>query len=276
MFYEERRTELFWQFFYVFAGALVIGLSLAVALFPVVLIFNYPVPWLIPLLSLTALGGYGCMWFTKMFYRLYWKERHLSRYEVDETHVKGITYRIEAGESAKQLFPLEDIKQVVFFPAIVRKTQPSPTMRGGRRTIEFCPMLVIMTEEDSMEILFDQRDLTSFEQWMTYFHEHGVPLFYTPKQLYWIGSGMSTRRERFERLQRPEEIIPFAYTGNLVTDEQTAAGLWVETHGSERLNEGPHQAYIAKQRKVMVWTAVGTLGGIVFLAASMLGIAALT
>ncbi|UTT43339.1 hypothetical protein [Exiguobacterium aurantiacum] len=274
--YEERPTEIFWRMFYVYGAIVLIGLSLALAVAPLALIAYYPVAWLIPLLVFVAIGGFGVYWFTSMFRRLFWKERHHSRYEVTATQIEGVTYRHEPGESVEQSLPLDAIQQVVFFPAIVRKTQPSPTVRFGRPTIEFCPMLAIMTEDDSMEILFDQRDLPAFEQWIQYFDERDVPLFYTPKQLYWIGANISTRWERFERLRRPEEIIPFTYTGNLVMDEQTAAGLWVETHGSERLNEGPHQAYYEKQRTIMKWTFIGTLIGIALLAGSMFAIAALT
>lgn len=127
-----------------------------------------------------------------------------------------------------------------------------------------------------MEILFDQRDLAAFEQWIQYFIGDSVPIFYTPKRLYWIGANIATRRERFAMLRRPEEIIPFTYTGNLVTDEETAVGLWTETHGSERLKEGPYQAYETKQKNVKRWTAVGTLVGVGLLVGSMFAIAALT
>jgi hypothetical protein len=274
--YQERPTETFWRVFYVYGAIVLIGLSLALAVAPLALIYYYPVAWLIPLLVFVAIGGFGVYWFTNSFRQLFWKERHHSRYEVTATHIEGVTYRHESGESVEQSFPLNDILQVVFFPAIVRKTQPSPTVRFGRPTIEFCPMLAIMTEDDSMEILFDQHDLAAFEQWIQYFDERDISLFYTPKQLYWIGANISTRWERFERLRQPEEIIPFTYTGDIVTDEQTAAGLWVETHGSERLNEGPHQAYYEKQRMIMKWTFFGTLIGIALLIGSMFAIAALT
>lgn len=276
MVYQERQTELFWRVFYVYGAIVLIGLSLALAVAPLALIYYYPVAWLTPLLVFVAIGGFGVYWFTNTFRRLFWKERHHSRYEVTATHIEGVTYRHEPGESVEQVFPLATIQQVVFFPAIVRKTQPSPTVRIGRPTVEYTPMLAIMTETDSMEILFDQRDLAAFEQWIQYFDECDVPLFYTPKRLYWIGANISTRRERFERLSRSEEIIPFTYTGDLVADEQTAATDWVETHGSERLNEGPHEAYYVKQRKIMKWTFFGTIAGIALLVGSMLAIAAFT
>lgn len=276
MVYQERQTDLFWRVFYVVGAIVLIGMMVAFAALPLILIFTNPKLWLIPLLSLTVLGGYGVYRFVNLFRQLFWKEWHHSHYAVTATHIEGVTYRHEPGESVEQSFPLDTIKQVVFFPAIVRKTQPSPTVRIGRPTVEYTPMLAIMTEADSMEILFDQRDLVAFEQWVQYFDERDVPLFYTPKRLYWIGANISTRRERFDMLRRPEEIIPFTYTGDLVADEQTAATDWVETHGSERLNEGPHEAYYVKQRKIMKWTFFGTIAGIALLAGSMIGIAMLT
>lgn len=276
MIYNERPTELFWRIFYVYGAVVLIGLSLALAAAPLVLIYYYPVPWLIPLLVLVAIGGFGVYWFTNTFRRLFWKEQNHSRYEMTATSIEGVTYRHEPGESVEQSFPISAIRQIVFFPAIVRKTQPSPTVRIGRPTVEYTPMLSIMTKDDAMEILFDQRDLVAFDQWIKSFHEQGIPLFYTPKELYWIGANISTRRERFERLSRPEEIVPFVYTGDLVADEQTAATNWIETHGLERLKEGPHQAYYVKQSKIMKWSFFGTLAGIGLVVGSMLAIASLT
>lgn len=276
MFYEERRTEAFWQFFYVFAGFSMIGLSFSIALFPLYLIFSFPKPWLIPLLSLTVIGGYGCMWFSKKFYRLFWKERHLSRYEVKNSNLEGITWRIEAGESVEQSFLLDQIEQVVFFPAIVRKTQPAPNTRIGKPTSELSPMLAIMTKEDSMEILFDARDIPEFEKWLIYFHERRIPISYTPKQLYWIGENLASRRERFELLSQPNETVPFFYTGDLAHDETAASQSWMEIHGADQLQVGPLQAFYVKRNKVMVWSGIGTLIGILLLVGSMLGIAAFT
>ncbi|MFL9650186.1 hypothetical protein [Exiguobacterium chiriqhucha] len=274
--YQERSTESFWRIFYIVGPIIIIGMTLAFAALPVILILMNPKPWLIPLLSLTVLGGYGVYRFLQLFRQLFWKERHQSHYEVTATYIEGTTYRHEPGESVEQSFPLDAIKQVVFFPAIVRKTEAAMPHPYRRRTIELCPMLAIMTDEDSMEILFDQRDLAAFEQWIQYFIGDSVPVFYTPKRLYWIGANIATRRERFDMLRRPEEIIPFTYTGNLVTDEETAVGLWIETHGSERLKEGPYQAYETKQKNVKRWTAVGTLVGVGLLIGSMFAIAGLT
>ncbi|ERG67539.1 hypothetical protein [Exiguobacterium chiriqhucha] len=276
MSYQERQTELFWRVFYVVGAIVLIGMTVAFAALPLILIFTNPKPWLIPLLSLTVLGGYGVYRFVKLFRPLFWKERHHSHYTVTATRVEGVTYRHEPGESVEQSFPLDTIKQVVFFPAIVRKTEAAMPHPIRRRTIELCPMLAIMTEEESMEILFDPRDLVAFEQWIQYFDESDVPLYYTPKRLYWIGANISTRRERFDMLRRPEEIIPFTYTGDLVIDEETAVGLWIETYGSERSKEGLYQAYEAKQKNVKRWTAVGTLVGVGLLIGSMFAIAALT
>ncbi|STO07099.1 hypothetical protein [Exiguobacterium aurantiacum] len=274
--YIERQTELFWRVFYVLAAIMLIGLAFMITIAPLVLIWLNPAPYMIPLLSIVALGGFGVYWFFNMFRQLFWKERHRSHYEITATHLDGVTWRVEPGESVEQSIRLGAIEQVVFFPAIVRKTQPSPTVPIGRPTIDFCPMLAIMTADESVEILFDPRDLDQFDRWIAYFHERGTPLYYTPKWLYWIGANIATREERFALLNEPDELIPFVYTGDIPTDEATAATAWIETYGIERQREGPHETHYVKQAKIMKWTALGTVLGIALLAASMLGIAAFT
>ncbi|MCP6042750.1 hypothetical protein NL354_28285, partial [Klebsiella pneumoniae] len=57
--YQERSTESFWRIFYIVGPIIIIGMTLAFAALPVILILMNPKPWLIPLLSLTVLGGYG-------------------------------------------------------------------------------------------------------------------------------------------------------------------------------------------------------------------------
>lgn len=276
MSYTERKTELFWWIFYIVAILMLISLSFAIMVAPLALIWYNPQPYLIPLLVIVALGGFGVYWFILTFRQLLWKERHRSHYEVTSTNLFGRTWRVEAEESIEQSIPLEKIERVVFFPAIVRKTQPSPTIPIGRPTIELCPMLAILTANESVEILFDMRDVHQFERWISYFHERGTPLFYTPKWLHWIGANIATRQERFELFNRPNELIPFRYTGNIAEDETAAAEAWIETYGADRQLEGPHEAYYMKQAKIRKWTAIGTVIGIVLIAASMLLIAALT
>lgn len=272
--YTEPQTELFWRIFYVLAAFMLTGLACMITIAPLIFIWLNPAPYMIPLLSIVALGGFGVYWFVNMFRQLFWKERHRSRYEMTATHLNGVTWRVEPGESVEQSVRLEAIEQVVFFPAIVRKTQPSPTVQIGRPTIDFCPMLAIMTADESVEILFDPRDLDQFERWIAYFHDQGTPLYYTPKWLYWIGANIATREERFLLFQQPDELIPFFYTGDIPADESTAATAWIEAYGIERQREGPHEAHYVKQAKIMKWTAIGTVLGIVLLAASMIGIAA--
>lgn len=272
--YTEPQTELFWRIFYVLAAFMLTGLACMITIAPLIFIWLNPAPYMIPLLSIVALGGFGVYWFVNMFRQLFWKERHRSRYEMTATHLNGVTWRVEPGESVEQSVRLEAIEQVVFFPAIVRKTQPSPTVPIGRPTIDFCPMLAIMTADESVEILFDPRDLDQFERWIAYFHDQGTPLYYTPKWLYWIGANIATREERFLLFQQPDELIPFFYTGDIPVDESTAATAWIEAYGIERQREGPHEAHYVKQAKIMKWTAIGTVLGIVLLAASMIGIAA--
>lgn len=69
--YTEPQTELFWRIFYVLAAFMLTGLACMITIAPLIFIWLNPAPYMIPLLSIVALGGFGVYWFVNMFRQLF-------------------------------------------------------------------------------------------------------------------------------------------------------------------------------------------------------------
>ncbi|TFD94458.1 hypothetical protein [Jeotgalibacillus sp. R-1-5s-1] len=216
MYYQEPKTETFYSVAYVIMFGVAILFLGAVTLLPIVLFFIYQASWIWFIAWMTPLFGW-LNWVTiRHAEKVFWKEKHHAHYEVRDGHFYGTTYRIEEKQRKREhSFPLSDINRVVMLPYIIRiVTRPSREFYdygNAPRTIKVtAPMIAVVTDNDLVEMLMAENDMTTIDQWVKYFEEQGVPISYSSKLLYYYANKQwYSRTQRHQHLLNDENVVPF-------------------------------------------------------------------
>ncbi|MBM7577836.1 hypothetical protein [Jeotgalibacillus terrae] len=188
MIYQETNTDMFYRIFYqlFFIG---FGLFvLAAGLFPVYLLFTMPSWWILTVAWMTPFLLWIAWYMAKASRQSFMKEKYLSRYEIKDGRLTGVSYRLDEKPRMHDV-DLNDVKRVVVTSYILRLNihRHTGTLDTHYYTPVTAPALYIVSDDDVVEMLISDHHNPATNEWLQFFADQGIPVTYTDEIMHFIG-----------------------------------------------------------------------------------------
>ena len=229
--YTEPKMELFRRSFYLLITTAGFILGTALIAGPVVLIITQPSVWLFLLFVLIPLGFWMNHRILRFTRKLRWQNRHLSSYLLFEHIIEATEWPTAYSTSPiKRKIPLKSVITVAAAPYIVRRTK---TDHGTNQVItQTAPILFILYTEKGenriVNIPFPRHDDPTVNVWLSHLKEKLVPIDFTARFLYRKNHKFMDDRERIKYIETSDEMMPFSFSGDWLTDYLFALEAWNE------------------------------------------------
>jgi len=250
--YTGPKYDRFWRIAFriiLLAGTLV-GAALAAA--PLYFYMKYQAAWLLVLFIFIPFGLWMIQKTLRHMKKLQWRHNHLSSYTLFEEHIEAAEWVETYSKSPiERVIPLSAVSSVIASSYVIRQTL-SQSGFGGTIT-ETGPILYILYEnngrQEVLNIPFQNHGDTGMNIWLSHFKKQQIPLRYTARQLYQIGTQHFNDEQRLEYFKSTSELREFPFTGNWLSDEPQAWANWKEQDAKRLTAEEAHSPELKKARQ---------------------------
>lgn len=225
----EQDMGVFWRGTLVFAVLAIAGVVATLVGAPVVLMMNFPSPWLLSTLVFVAVGILLLVRTLAALRAMSWRSRHRSSFVLRDTRIETTEWNTVGAEApVRRVIPMGTVSSVVASHRIVRRMVR--TRIGGGTLTETAPILHVLFDQEGRRrissVPFPSHEDRGVDTWIEELRRRGVRVGYTARLLSWKEEEHLSDEARLEYFATTEEILRYPATGGWLENATVLGGRW--------------------------------------------------